>query len=215
METRQRYRDFVLKVSVVSIQTGMYNIVATISAILFCIEAIRMESDLIGFEVNMCEPTELLWLKISMWVFAMCKQFISIQICHVMSFRSKFLTAGSSCAMNVTAPDDLTGRADEVTDLDVLLDALSRAASSTAEEVEGQLQEVGADNTGYRGFRLRWRKRSLPEAEDVVPSPSFALRDLFKDDVGTQATSAVPDRTSASNRCGSLSFSGTLFSQWI
>ena len=101
-------------------------------------------------------------------------------ICYVIFFLEIFTVGGVSCAMDTTAPDDLTGRADDVTDLDMLFDALSQAASNIASDLEEPVQEPSAEDTGYKGFRLRWKKRPLPEAEDVVPSPSLAPTSKIK-----------------------------------
>ena len=127
----------------------------------------------------MCEPTELCGLR-SMWIHAMCSSFMLNSICYVIFFLEIFSVGGVSCAMDTTAPDDLTGRADDVTDLDMLFDALSQAASNIASDLEEPVQEPSAEDTGYKGFRLRWKKRPLPEAEDVVPSPSLAPTSKIK-----------------------------------
>lgn len=70
--------------------------------------------------------------------------------------------------MDVTVPDDLTGQPDNVTDLDALFSVLTRAASSVIDEDDQPPQEQNVEDTGYKGFRLRWRKRPLPETEDVA-----------------------------------------------
>ena len=110
--------------------------------------------------------------------------------------------------MDTTAPDDLTGRADDATDLDRLFDVLSQAASNAATDLEEPVQEP--EDTGYKGFRLRWKKRPLPEAEDVVPSPSLAPSDLFRDNGTAQTGAVVPElapKTTSADHSASVAHS--------